>query len=197
MLLFEHKTRSDGCVEEVSIGFQLAQRGLAKCSDYENVKNEESADNNDEESCESERKVLESKESELSLTSAVSETSGKSNSSDLLEKMFAPQEEPTPATHTKQKLLTPLALSTKSGDHSSKICDSEGADTELSNSNLKNENGSSSQTTTTGNESRDQSRDQEQSSPHPVASDHVTEVTSAVTDSNISEVNPDSVESSV
>jgi len=186
VILYEHRTSSDGRTEEVSIGQMLAQEGLAKCSDYEKVRNKES-DNHDEESCESERNTLEFRETELSLTSEASETSGESKSSksaELLEKILSPKASFAPALVNKQKLLTPSAISTKSEDQSSKNCDQlDGAHVKLGSSAVSIENESSTETTTTGNQTRDQTRDLEQASSQ-------SEVTSA-------EVNHDSVESSV
>lgn len=164
----------------------LAQEGLAKCSDYEKVRNKES-DNHDEESCESERNTLEFRETELSLTSEASETSGESKSSksaELLEKILSPKASFAPALVNKQKLLTPSAISTKSEDQSSKSCDQlDGAHVKLGSSAVSIENESSTETSTTGNQTRDQTRDLEQASSQ-------SEVTSAA-------VNHDSVESSV
>lgn len=191
--MYEHNTRSDGGIEEVSIGYLLAKKGLAKCSDYENVKIKES-DNHGEESSESDRKLLECKESELSL--AASEAcveSETSPSSDLLEKILAPPVGFASAPVAKQKLLTPSELFTKSDCQSSKNFDLEGTDAEPGSSTTDNETGSSSQNLTTGNESRDQGK----ASPQTVSSDHVNSVASAVTDSTPTEVNQDSVESSV
>ena len=192
--MYEHNRRSDGSVEEVSIGYLLAKKGLAKCSDYENVKDEES-DNHDEESSEFDKNLLECKESELSLAASETGVESKSSpSSDLLEKILASSVGCASTPVAKQKLLTPSELLMKSDCQSSKNCDLEGTDTEPGSSTTDNESGSSSQNLTTGNES---SHDQGRTSPQTVLSDHATNVTSAVTDSTPPEVNQDSVESSV
>ena len=191
--MYEHNTRSDGSIEEVSIGYLLAKKGLAKCSDYENVKIEES-DNHGEESSECDRKLLECKESELSLAASEAGVESRTSpSSDLLEKILAPSVGCASAPVAKQKLLTPSELFTNSDSLSSKNFDLEGTDAEPSSSTTDNETGSSSQNLTTGNESHDQGK----ASPQTVSSEHVNSVTSAVADSTPTEVNQDSVESSV
>ena len=115
MLLYEHKTRSDGCVEEVSIGLLLAQKGLANCSDYEKATYEESG------SGESEDKTLEFQESELQFTPEDSDTNAESKNSssvDLLEKILAPKASFAPA---KQQLLKPTELTTKTSDQTTHL----------------------------------------------------------------------------
>ena len=181
MLLYEHKTRSDGCVEEVSIGLLLAQKGLANCTDYEKATYEES------ESGESEDKTLEFHESDLPFTPEDSNTdreSKNSSSVDLLEKILAPKANLAPA---KQHLLRPTELTTKISDQTSKNCDTAEKREDVGGTSVSTEDGSSS-TTSTSN-----SRDQE-TPPQPASSDHVTEVTS----SGAAEVrNQNSIESSV
>lgn len=187
-MLYEHKTRSDGCTEEVSIGLRLAQKGLATCVDYEKATYAES-DSTVDESCEPEEKTLEFQESELMFTPEASDTtiaeSKNSSSADLLEKILAPKVNFTPA---KQQLLKPTELTTKSAVQTSKNSDAVEKPVELGNSSVNNDDGSSSLTPT--NETK--SRDNEETPPQSVSSDHVTEVTSADT-----EVNQHSVESSV
>jgi len=181
VLLYEHKTRSDGCVEEVSIGLLLAQKGLANCTDYEKAIYEES------ESGESEDKTLEFQESELQFTPEDSDTNAESKNSssvDLLEKILAPKVSFTPA---KQQLLKPTELTTKNSDQSPKNCDRVEKREELGGASVNTEDASSS--TEVSN-----SRDQEKTPPQPVTSDHVTELTS----SGPAEVrNQNSIESSV
>ena len=182
MLLYEHKTRSDGCVEEVSLGLLLAQKGLANCTDYEKATYEES------ESGESEDKTLEFQESELQFTPKDLDTNTESKNSsavDLLEKILAPKVSFSPA---KQQLLKPTELTTKNSDQTPKSCDTVKKQEELGGTSVNTEDGNSS-TTSTSN-----SRDQEETPPQPVSSDHVTEVTS----SGSAEVrNQNSMESSV
>lgn len=194
-MLYEHKARSDGCTEEVSIGLLLAQKGLAKYADYEKATHEEESDTNLEGSCESEEKTLEFQESELNFTSAISETSAESrnssSSADLLEKIISPKVSFVPA---KQQVLKPSELTTKSEDQTAKNCESEEKRTELGSSSVNSEDGSSPPTPTNANTSRDQ---EETTSPQPVSTDHVTEVTSSDTDLSSAEVNHNSVESSV
>lgn len=193
--MYEHKTRSDGCIEQVSVGYLLAQKGLAKCADYaEHVRIEES-DNDDPENCESDGNVLEFQESELSFKSAASEarTESKSSSSaDLLEKIFDSKVGFASSSSPKTPLLTPSAMSSRGEQQSSKKKE---MSTELSSSVKNKKNESSLQITT--NQARDETRDQEHSSSEPVAVEQATEVRAAVAGSNVTEVNQDSVESSV
>ena len=188
--MYEHKTRSDGCIEQVSVGYLLAQKGLAKCADYaEHVRIEES-DNDDPENCESDGNVLEFQESELSFKSAASEArteSKRSSSADILEKIFDSKVGFASSLSPKTPLLTPSAMSSRGEQQSSKKKEM---------SSVKNkENESSLQITT--NQARDETRDQEHSSSEPVAVEQATEVRAAVAGSNVTEVNQDSVESSV
>ena len=188
VILYEHKTRSDGCTEEVSIGYLLAQKGLAKCSEHENVTNQES-DNYDQESCEAEGKLLEFKESELSFRSAASETRTESKSSstvDQLEKILA-----------SKVGFEPAILSSKSEDQPSENCDLVQTGTNPGSSPMNSENESSTQTATTGDQLRDEIREQKQALSEAVSPDHVTEVRLAVIDSSVTKVNQDSLESSV
>lgn len=180
MLLYEHKTRSDGCIEEVSIGLLLAQKGLANCMDYEKAAYEES------ESGESEDKTLEFQESELRFTSEDSDAESKNSSTvDLLEKILAPK---VSFSHAKQQLLKPAEFTTRNSDQTPKNCDSVEKREEVGGASVNAKDGSSS-TTPTSN-----SRDQEETPPQPVSSGHVTEVTS----SRSAEVrNENSIESSV
>lgn len=176
--MYEHRQGTDGSVEEVSIGYLLAQRGLAKYTDYENVKLEESNDH-EQGSCASDETVLDSHQSELSLTSEVAATGAESKtslSSDLLEKLLAPQLNAGATPASKPKLLTPSVLSSKNYNESSTNCNSETEDTMLSSS-IEND-------VKTG----DESRDQKQVSPQPVTS---------ASGSQVPKVNQDSVESSV
>lgn len=181
MLLYEHKTRSDGCVEEVSIGLLLAQKGLANCTDYEKATYEES------ESGESGDKTLEFQESELQFTPEDSDTNTESKNSssvDLLEKILAPKTSFAPA---KQQLLEPTELTTKTSDQTPKKCDKVEKREELAGASVNSEDASSSTEFS-------KSRDQEETPPQQVTTDHVTEVTS----SGSAEVrNQDSLESSV
>ena len=178
MLLYEHKTRSDGCVEEVSIGLLLAQKGLANCMDYEKATYEES------ESGESEDKTLEFQESELRFTSEDSDAESKNSSTvDLLEKILAPS-----FSHAKQQLLKPTEFTTRNSDQTPKNCDTVEKREEVGGASVNAKDGSSS-TTPTSN-----SHDHEDTPPQPVSSDHVTEGTS----SRSAEVrNENSIESSV
>jgi len=181
VLLYEHKTRSDGCVEEVSIGLLLAQKGLANCTDYEKAIYEES------ESGESEDKTLEFQESELQFTpedSATKADSKNSSSVDLLEKILAPKVSFAPA---KQQLLKPTELTTKNTDQTPKNCGKVEKPEELGGAAVNTKEANSSTEVST-------SRDQDKTPPQPVTSDHVTEVTS----SGSAEVrNQNSMESSV
>ena len=146
--MYEHKTRSDGCIEQVSVGYLLAQKGLAKCADYaEHVRTEES-DNDDPENCESDGNVLEFQESELSFKSAASEarTESKSSSSaDLLEKIFDSKVGFASSSSPKTPLLTPSAMSSRGEQQSSKKKE---MSTELSSSVKSKKNESSLQITT-------------------------------------------------
>lgn len=181
-MLYEHKTRSDGCTEEVSIGLLLAQKGLATCMDYEKATYAES-DSTVEEGCESEEKTLEFQESELMFAPEDSENGTEpknSSSADLLDKILAPKVCFSPP---KQQLLKPSELTTKRADQTSK----EKA-VELSSS-VNTDDETPSPTTANETKSRDGEETPTQSS---VSSDHVTEVTSTET-----EVNQHSVESSV
>lgn len=181
MLLYEHKTRSDGCVEEVSIGLLLAQKGLANCTDYEKATYEES------ESGESEDKTLEFQESELQFTPEDSDTNTESKNSssvDLLEKILAPKVSFAPA---KQQLLKPTELTTKTSDQTPKKCDKVEKRVELGGASVNTEDASSSTEVS-------KSRDQEETPPQRVTSDHVTEVTSS---GSAEARNQDSIESSV
>lgn len=181
MLLYEHKTRSDGCVEEVSIGLLLAQKGLANCTDYEKATYEES------ESGESEDKTLEFQESELQFTPEDSDTNTESkncSSVDLLEKILAPKVSFAPA---KQQLLKPTELTTKTSDQTPKECDKVEKREELGGASVNTEDASSSTEVS-------KSRDQEETPPQRVTSDHVTEVTSS---GSAEARNQDSIESSV
>lgn len=181
MLLYEHKTRSDGCVEEVSIGLLLAQKGLANCMDYEIATYEES------ESGESEDKTLEFQESELRFTSEDSDAESKNSSTvDLLEKILAPK---VSFSHAKQQLLKPTEFTTRNSDQTTKNCDTveKREDVGLGGASVNAKDGSSSSTPTSN------SRDQEETPPQPVSSGHVTEVTS----SRSAERNENSIESSV
>ena len=112
-MLYEHTERHDGCVEEVSIGFLLAQRGLAKCVDYEVPVYAES-DTHTDESYESEERTLEFQESELKFTSndrleISTETKADSSSAKLLEKIPTPARNLPPA----KQLLKPAELTSK------------------------------------------------------------------------------------
>lgn len=193
--MYEHKTRSDGCIEQVSVGYLLAQKGLAKCADYAEYVRIEESDNDDPDNCESDGNVLEFQESELSFKSAASEarTESKSSSSaDLLEKIFDSKVGFAPSSPPKTPLLTPSALSVKSEQQSSK---KEEISTELSSSVKNKESESSPQITR--DQSRDEIRDKEHSCSEPVVVEQATEVKAAVAGSNVTEVNQDSVESSV
>ena len=189
-MLYEHKERSDGCVEEVSVGLLLAQRGLAKYADYESATYAES-DTHTEESCEYEEKTLEFQESDFKFTSEALETSTESkrdsSSTDLLDKILPSDVSSTPA----KQLIKPSELTAKAVDDASENCDSKEKHAEPSTSSV-NEVESSSPTTN-GIESRDR---KETPSP-PVTSDHVTEVTSADINETSAGVNKDSVESAV
>ena len=184
-MLYEHKTRSDGCVEEVSIGLLLARKGLANCTDYEKATYEEES-----ESGESEDKTLEFQESELPFTPEDSETNAESknsSSADLLEKILAPKVSFAPP---KQQLLKPTELTTKNSGQTSKNCDTVEKREELGGPSVNTEDGSPSPTLTDASNSRDQ----EGTPSQPASSDHVTEVTS----SGSAEVrNQNSIESSV
>ena len=179
----------------MSVGYLLAQKGLAKCADYaEHVRIEES-DNDDPENCESDGNVLEFQESELSFKSAASEArteSKRSSSADILEKIFDSKVGFASSLSPKTPLLTPSAMSSRGEQQSSK---KEEMSTGLSSSVKNKENESSPQITT--NQARDETRDQEHSSSEPVAVEQATEVRAAVAGSNVTEVNQDSVESSV
>ena len=179
----------------MSVGYLLAQKGLAKCADYaEHVRIEES-DNDDPENCESDGNVLEFQESEFSFKSAAAEarTESKSSSSaDLLEKIFDSKVGFASSLSPKTPLLTPSAMSSRGEQQSSKKKE---LSTELSSS-LKNKEDENSPQITT-DQARDETRDQEHSSSEPVAVEQATEVRAAVAGSNVTEVNQDSVESSV
>ena len=186
-MLYEHKTRSDGCTEEVSIGLLLAQKGLATCMDYEKATYAES-DSTVEEGCESEEKTLEFQESELMFAPEDSETGSEpknSSSVDLLEKILAPKASFNPP---KQQLLKPSELTSKRADQTCKDCDTVEKPVELG-STVNTDDGIPSPTTENETKSRDGEEPLTQSS---VSSDHVTEVKSTDT-----EVNQHSVESSV
>ena len=185
-MLYEHKTRSDGCTEEVSIGLLLAQKGLATCMDYEKATYAES-DSTVEEGCESEEKTLEFQESELMFAPEDSETGTEpknSSSADLLGKILASNASFNPP---KQQLLKPSELTTKRADLTSKDYDTVEKPVELGSA-VNTDDGTPSPTT--DNETK--SRDSEEIPAQASSSDNVTEVTS--TDA---EVNRHSVESSV
>ena len=185
-MLYEHTERHDGCVEEVSIGFLLAQRGLAKCVDYEVPVYAES-DTHTDESYESEERTFQ--ESELKFTSndrleISTETKADSSSAKLLEKIPTPARNLPPA----KQLLKPAELTSKVTDTVSRNCESEVKKTEPSLDGVE-----SSQQTTEGVQSRDE---KETASP-PLTSAPVAKVTLTNKNTNSAEVNKDSLESAV
>lgn len=187
-MLYEHTERHDGCVEEVSIGFLLAQRGLAKCVDYEVPVYAES-DTHTDESYESEERTLEFQESELKFTSndrleISTETKADSSSAKLLEKIPTPARNLPPA----KQLLKPAELTSKVTDTVPRNCESEVKKTEPSLDGVER-----SQQTTEGVQSRDE---KETASP-PLTSAPVAKVTSTNKNTNSAEVNKDSLESAV
>ena len=183
VILYEHSTRSDGSVDEVSIGYLLAKRGLAKFLDYEKA-HIERLNKLDEDACESEDLGLRRNEcgpgtaSDISETYSLSETSTNSN---LIDKILAVEMSSAPSPTSEQKPLVSLVLSNGSNDQSSIL--SSTAHIPIS-----------TISSTKGVENAEVSHDQGQAT---ASSGHLTSSTSAVAESVITEVNQYSIESSV
>lgn len=189
VILYEHSTRSNGIVEEVSIGYLLAEQGLAKFSDDENMPIERS-NYRDEESSECDDKAMDCNESDLGTTSEASETNTfclTSPTSNLIDKILAEEMCLATASDSEQKVLIPSEVLTENNDPSLYASYPEDENTEIDCPVFNNQ--STSQAEVTEEESHDQ---------HQVASSaHVSSVTSRVTESILTEVNQDSIESSV
>ena len=180
MILYEHSTRSDGSVDEISIGYLLAKRGLAKFLDYEKA-HIERLNKLDEDACESEDLGLRRNECGPGTTSDVSETyslSETSTNSNLIDKILAVEMSSAPSPTSEQK---PLVLSNGSNDQSSILSSTVHIPI-------------STISSTKGVENAEVSHDQGQAT---ASSGHLTSSTSAVAESVITEVNQYSIESSV
>lgn len=179
MILYEHSTRSDGSVDEVSIGYLLAKQGLAKFLDYEKA-HIERLNKLDEEACESNDSGLRRNgfcpgTSDVSDTCSLSETSTNSN---LIDKILAAEMTSAPSPTSEQKPLVSLVLSNGSNDQSSILSNSV-------------HNPISTISSSKSIENAEVSHDEGQAA---ASSGHLTTSTS---DSGITEVNQYSIESSV
>ncbi|XP_015777946.1 PREDICTED: uncharacterized protein LOC107355838 [Acropora digitifera] len=183
VILYEHSTRSDGSVDEVSIGYLLAKRGLAKFLDYEKA-HIERLNKLDEDACESDDSGLRRNECGPGTTSDVSETcslSETSTNSNLIDKILAVEMSSAPSPTSEQKPLVSLVLSNGGNDQSSILSSTVHIPI-------------STISSTKGVENAEVSHDQGQAA---ASSGHLTSSTSAVADSVITEVNQYSIESSV
>ncbi|XP_067050162.1 tudor domain-containing protein 1-like isoform X2 [Acropora muricata] len=183
VILYEHSTRSDGSVDEVSIGYLLAKRGLAKFLDYEKA-HIERLNKLDEDACESEDLGLRRNECGPGTTSDISETyslSETSTNSNLIDKILAVEMSSAPSPTSEQKPLVSLVLSNGSNDQSSILSSTVHIPI-------------STISSTKGVENAEVSHDQGQAT---ASSGHLTSSTSAVAESVITEVNQYSIESSV
>ena len=170
-------------MDEVSIGYLLAKRGLAKCLDYEKAHSER-LNQLDEETCEPDDSGLRRTEWGPGTTSDVSETYSLSETptnSNLIDKILAAEMRSASSPNAEQKPLVSLVPSNESNDQSSIL--SSAADNPIS-----------TISSSIAREIAEVSRDQGQA---PASSGHQTTSTSAVADSVFTEVNQYSIESSV